>query len=101
IDEKATSGGDWAHDEEEFNHHLLLYVFIQIYSHSRTALTALSSLPSLYAHPLTNWLTQKVLSVCEKNLIDGHRLNYDEYNPFDIYTSSYVPINCCYPLGKC
>ena len=30
-------------------------LFLQIYSRSRTAFTALPSLPSLYAYPLRNW----------------------------------------------
>ncbi|CAF4010643.1 unnamed protein product [Rotaria sp. Silwood1] len=34
---------------------------------------------------------RKVLSVREKNPIDEHPLNYDEYNPFNICTASYVP----------
>ena len=31
-------------------------IFLQIYSRSRTAFTALPSLPALYAYPLRNWL---------------------------------------------
>jgi coatomer protein complex subunit alpha (xenin) len=30
-------------------------LFLQIYSRSRTAFTALPSLPALYAYPLRNW----------------------------------------------
>lgn len=30
-------------------------LFIQMYSRSRTAFTALPSLPGLYAYPLRNW----------------------------------------------
>ncbi|CAF4461606.1 unnamed protein product, partial [Adineta steineri] len=30
-------------------------IFLQIYSRSRTAYTALPSLPALYAYPLRNW----------------------------------------------
>jgi len=30
-------------------------LFIQMYSRSRTAFTALPSLPALYAYPLRNW----------------------------------------------
>ncbi|CAF5034482.1 unnamed protein product, partial [Rotaria sp. Silwood1] len=36
-------------------------------------------------------LTEILLSVREKNPIDEHPLNYDEYNPFNICTASYVP----------
>ncbi|CAF1293554.1 unnamed protein product [Rotaria sp. Silwood1] len=36
-------------------------------------------------------LTRKVLSVREKNPIDEHPLNYDEYNPFNICAASNVP----------
>ncbi|CAF5064676.1 unnamed protein product, partial [Rotaria sp. Silwood1] len=35
--------------------------------------------------------TRRVLNVCEKNTIDEHPLNYDEYNPFNICAASYVP----------
>ncbi|CAF5009185.1 unnamed protein product, partial [Rotaria sp. Silwood1] len=35
--------------------------------------------------------TRKVLSVCEKNPIDEHPLNYDEYNSFNICAASNVP----------
>ncbi|CAF3420603.1 unnamed protein product [Rotaria sp. Silwood2] len=45
--------------------------------------------------------TRKVLSVCEKNPVDEHPLNYDEYNPFDICAASYVPIYRGNPLVKC
>ncbi|CAF3492734.1 unnamed protein product, partial [Rotaria sp. Silwood2] len=31
--------------------------------------------------------TRKVSSVCGKNLIDEHPLNYDGYNSFDIFVS--------------
>ncbi|CAF5057213.1 unnamed protein product, partial [Rotaria sp. Silwood1] len=34
--------------------------------------------------------TRRVLNVCEKNTIDEHPLNYDEYNPFNICAASYV-----------
>ncbi|CAF1508557.1 unnamed protein product [Rotaria sp. Silwood1] len=37
------------------------------------------------------YITRKVLSVREKNPIDEHPLNYDEYNPFNICAASYVP----------
>ncbi|CAF4267625.1 unnamed protein product [Rotaria socialis] len=36
--------------------------------------------------------TRIVGSVCEKNPVDEHPLNYDEYNPFDICAASYVLI---------
>ena len=29
---------------------------------------------------------------CDKNPNDDHKLNYDEFNPFDICASSYEPI---------
>ncbi|CAF3824980.1 unnamed protein product, partial [Rotaria magnacalcarata] len=45
--------------------------------------------------------TRKVLNVCEKNPVDEHPLNYDEYNPFDICAASYVPIYRGNPLVKC
>ncbi|CAF4864256.1 unnamed protein product, partial [Rotaria sp. Silwood1] len=45
--------------------------------------------------------TRKLLSVCEKNPVDEHPLNYDEYNPFDICAASYVPIYRGNPLVKC
>ncbi|CAF3713047.1 unnamed protein product [Rotaria sp. Silwood1] len=35
--------------------------------------------------------TRRVLNVCEKNPIDEHPLNYDEYNPFNICAASNVP----------
>ncbi|CAF1291498.1 unnamed protein product [Rotaria sp. Silwood1] len=35
--------------------------------------------------------TRRVLSVCEKNPIDEHPLNYDGYNLFNICAASYVP----------
>ncbi|CAF3897360.1 unnamed protein product [Rotaria sp. Silwood1] len=37
------------------------------------------------------YITRKVLSVREKNPIDEHSLNYDEYNPFNICAASNVP----------
>jgi coatomer protein complex subunit alpha (xenin) len=36
-------------------------IFLQMYSRSRTAFTALPSLPALYAYPLRNWF---VFLVC-------------------------------------
>ncbi|CAF5119982.1 unnamed protein product, partial [Rotaria sp. Silwood1] len=35
--------------------------------------------------------TRRVLNVCEKNPIDEHPLNYDEYNPFNICAASNLP----------
>ncbi|CAF0761564.1 unnamed protein product [Rotaria sp. Silwood1] len=35
--------------------------------------------------------TRRVLNVCEKNPIDEHPLNYDEYSPFNICAASNVP----------
>ncbi|CAF3894359.1 unnamed protein product [Rotaria sp. Silwood1] len=35
--------------------------------------------------------TRRVLNVCEKNPIDEHALNYDEYNPFNNCAASNVP----------
>ena len=36
-------------------------LFLQIYSRSRTAYTALPSLPSLYAYPLRNWFVLSLI----------------------------------------
>lgn len=36
-------------------------LFLQIYSRSRTAYTALTSLPSLYAYPLRNWFVLSLI----------------------------------------
>ncbi|CAF1513105.1 unnamed protein product, partial [Rotaria sp. Silwood1] len=87
LDETATSGEDWADDEEQIE----------------------GDEDDLNRENLNNnqdeqdegWgdteielppdLTRKVLSVCEKNSIDEHPLNYDEYNPFSICPASYVP----------
>ncbi|CAF5135060.1 unnamed protein product, partial [Rotaria sp. Silwood1] len=35
--------------------------------------------------------TRRVLNVREKNPIDEHPLNYDEYYPFKIFAASNVP----------
>ena len=29
---------------------------------------------------------------CDKNPTDAHKLEYDEFNPFDVCAASYVPI---------
>lgn len=42
-------------------------LFLQIYSRSRTAFTALPSLPGLYAYPLRNWFA--FLCRLEENLL--------------------------------
>merc|ERR1719412_2588584 len=36
--------------------------------------------------------TRKILQACDKNPTDAHKLEYDEFNPFDVCAGSYVPI---------
>merc|ERR1712045_366799 len=36
--------------------------------------------------------TRKILQACDKNPTDEHKLDYDEFNPFDICAESYTPI---------
>ena len=36
--------------------------------------------------------TRKILQACDKNPTEEHKLNYDEHNPFNICTVSFVPI---------
>lgn len=36
--------------------------------------------------------TRKILQACDKNPTDAHKLEYDEFNPFDVCAWSYVPI---------
>jgi len=36
--------------------------------------------------------TRKILQACDKNPADEHKLDYDEFNPFDICAESYTPI---------
>jgi len=36
--------------------------------------------------------TRKILQACDKNPTDAHKLEYDEFNPFDVCAGSFVPI---------
>merc|ERR1719245_1066228 len=36
--------------------------------------------------------TRKILQACDKNPTDEHKLDYDEFNPFDICAESYTPV---------
>jgi coatomer protein complex subunit alpha (xenin) len=36
--------------------------------------------------------TRKILQACDKNPTDEHKLDYDEFNPFDICAESHVPV---------
>ena len=36
--------------------------------------------------------TRKILQACDKNPADEHKLDYDEFNPFDICASSFTPV---------
>merc|ERR1712223_1932861 len=36
--------------------------------------------------------TRKILQACDKNPTDAHKLDYDEFNPFDVCAGSFTPI---------
>ncbi|CAB4058569.1 COPA [Lepeophtheirus salmonis] len=36
--------------------------------------------------------TRKILQACDKNPVDEHKVEYDEFNPFDICGRSFTPI---------
>ncbi len=33
-----------------------------------------------------------ITQACDKNPVDEHKLDYDEFNPFDVCAASYTPI---------
>jgi len=45
--------------------------------------------------------TRRILAACQKTPTNAHILLYDEFNPFDICSASYVPIYKGKPITKC
>lgn len=44
--------------------------------------------------------TRKILQACEQDMTDAHKLDYDQFNPFDICPATYKPIYKGKPVSK-
>merc|ERR1712200_273870 len=58
----------------------------------RTAASFARRLLELGPKPEVAQQTRKILQACDKNPTDAHKLDYDEFNPFDVCAGSFTPI---------
>lgn len=67
----------------------------------KTAASFARRLLELGPRPEVAQQVRKILQACELNPIDEHKLNYDEFNPFNICAIDYKPLFRGKPEEKC
>lgn len=67
----------------------------------KTAASFARRLLELGPRPEVSQQARKILQACELNLVDGHTLEYDEHNPFNLCAVTFKPIYKGKPEEKC
>jgi coatomer protein complex subunit alpha (xenin) len=67
----------------------------------KTAAVFAQRLLELGPNPDVAQQTRKILAACERTPTNACEIRYDEYNPFDVCSASYVPIYRGKPVVKC